>query len=66
MKISKRILEPDADHPDDYESISRDGAAVVHEEADPKPGKRHIWSMALSIAFLVYIGIVSGYLYYNW
>ena len=66
MKISKRILEPDADQPDDDESISRKGAAVVHEVTDPKPGKRRIWSMALSIVFLLYIGIVGGYLYYNW
>jgi hypothetical protein len=66
MKIPKRILEPDADQTDDDESISRDGAAVVHEVTDPKPRKRRIWSMALRIAFLLYIGIVGGYLYYNW
>jgi hypothetical protein len=66
MKISKRILEPDADQPDDDESKSRYGAAVVQEVTDPKSGKRRIWSTVLSIAFLVYIGIVAGYLYYNW
>jgi len=65
MKISKRILEPDADQPDNDESMSRYGAAIVRGVTDPKPGKRRIWSTALSIAFLVYIGIVAGYLYYN-
>lgn len=39
---------------------------IRKEVTDPKPGKRRIWSTALSIAFLVYIGIVAGYLYYNW
>ena len=66
MKISKRILEPDADQPDDDESRSRYGATVVQEVTNSKPGKMRIWSTALSIAFLVYIGIVAGYLYYNW
>ena len=66
MKISKRILEPDADQPDDDESISRYGASVVYEVTDPKPGKMLSWSTALTITFLVYIGIVAGYFYYNW
>jgi hypothetical protein len=66
MKIPKRILEPDADQTDDDESISRDGAAIFHDVTDPKSGKRLIWSTALTITFLVFIGIVAGYLYYNW
>ena len=66
MKISKRILGPDADQPDDDESRTRYGAAVAQEVTGPMSGKRRICWTALSIIFLVYIGILAGYLYYNW
>jgi hypothetical protein len=65
MKISKRILGPDADQPNHDESTSGCRAVVVQEITDPKPGKMRIWLTALGIASFVYIGIVAGYLYYT-
>ena len=66
MNLSKKILEQDADQPDDDKSRSRYEAAVIQEATGPKPGKRRIWPTVLGIAFLVYIGIFAGYLYYYW
>ena len=66
MNLSKKILEQDTDQPDDDKSKLRYEAAVIQEATGPKPWKRRIWPMVLGIAFLLYIGIFTGYLYYYW
>ncbi|OEU59938.1 MAG: hypothetical protein BBJ57_00645 [Desulfobacterales bacterium PC51MH44] len=66
MYLSKKILEQDADQPDNVKSKSRYEAAVIHGATGPKPGKRRIWPTVLGIVFLLYTGIFAGYLYYYW
>lgn len=66
MYLSKKILEQDSDQPDNDKSRSRYEAAVIQGATGLKPGKKRIWPMVLGIAFLVYIGIFAGYLYYYW
>ena len=64
LEISKRMPELDADQPDDNWSRPRNEAAVIQEATGLKLGKRRIWLWVLGIAFIIYIGIVGGYLYY--
>ncbi|OEU66131.1 MAG: hypothetical protein BBJ57_00025 [Desulfobacterales bacterium PC51MH44] len=64
-QISERIPVQDADHLDKDESRPGYEAAVIQEAGVPKPGKKRISLAVLGIAFLVYIGFVAGYLYYD-